>query len=244
MHGRLVPAWSFARFREQVSRRRFALVGVARGRPRLEPALIAWFDHQWPDRFAVGTLDVTRPPERFVDEHFRPTVGALRLGPEGLVSGVYLFDDGAVAGLHNGVVGTPRIDDAVDRFVRARVREANPDGVVGMTRYLSEIVERRLGGRERDPGPRTAPPPPPRDDGPRTAPPPPPRSPPTADTDHALLGVAPGVSLKDLTAAYREQLKLNHPDKVAHLSPALQQFAHNQTLAVMQAYERLKSRLS
>ena len=43
----------------------------------------------------------------------------------------------------------------------------------------------------------------------------------------------------DPEAAFREQMKLNHPDKVAHLSPALQKFAEAQVLKIKDAYERL-----
>jgi hypothetical protein len=34
-------------------------------------------------------------------------------------------------------------------------------------------------------------------------------------------------------------MKLNHPDKVAHLSPALQQFAQQQTLIAKHAYDTI-----
>ena len=46
-----------------------------------------------------------------------------------------------------------------------------------------------------------------------------------------------------MTVAYRDQVKLNHPDKVAHLSPALQKFAEQQTVALTQAYQRIKDGL-
>ncbi len=52
-----------------------------------------------------------------------------------------------------------------------------------------------------------------------------------------------GATLKQVTVAYRDHVKLNHPDKVAHLSPALQKFAEQQTIALTQAYQRIKSGL-
>jgi DnaJ-domain-containing protein 1 len=62
------------------------------------------------------------------------------------------------------------------------------------------------------------------------------------DDPHVILGVPPGATQEQIKAAYREQIKLNHPDKVAHLSPALQAFAAQQTLRLKEAYERLSRR--
>ena len=59
------------------------------------------------------------------------------------------------------------------------------------------------------------------------------------DDPYTILGIEPGATSDQIKAAFRNQLKLNHPDKVAHLSPALQQFAAQQTLRVKKAYEDL-----
>ena len=39
--------------------------------------------------------------------------------------------------------------------------------------------------------------------------------------------------------AYREQLKLYHPDRVADLGPELQQVAHQKTVELQRAYAEL-----
>ena len=57
----------------------------------------------------------------------------------------------------------------------------------------------------------------------------------------ALLGVAPTATDAELKAAYREQLKLNHPDKVAHLSRELQQVALERTQAIRQAFDTIEN---
>lgn len=56
---------------------------------------------------------------------------------------------------------------------------------------------------------------------------------------HAVLGIAPGASADEISRAYREQMKLYHPDRVADLGPEIQRVAHEKTLAIQRAYEEL-----
>lgn len=56
---------------------------------------------------------------------------------------------------------------------------------------------------------------------------------------HAVLGIARGASADEISRAYREQMKLYHPDRVAELGPELQRVAHERTLAIQRAYEDL-----
>jgi preprotein translocase subunit Sec63 len=56
---------------------------------------------------------------------------------------------------------------------------------------------------------------------------------------YAVLGIARGASRDQIIRAYREQLKLYHPDRVADLGPELQQVAHQKTVELQRAYAEL-----
>ncbi len=53
-----------------------------------------------------------------------------------------------------------------------------------------------------------------------------------------ILGVPRGASAGEITAAYRESIAKNHPDKVAHLSERLQHVAGQETQRINAAYEQ------
>jgi DnaJ-class molecular chaperone len=55
-----------------------------------------------------------------------------------------------------------------------------------------------------------------------------------------VLGVPRDCSDDELRSAYKSALKMNHPDRVAHLSPALQAFALAETQNIRTAWEALK----
>jgi len=89
--------------------------------------------------------------------------------------------------------------------------------------------------RARGPGARTA--------GGAASPPPPPGPEPEAPWDpYAILGVPRGASLDDVTRAYRAQMKLYHPDRVADLGPELQEVAHRKAIEIQRAYAELSER--
>jgi DnaJ-domain-containing protein 1 len=54
-----------------------------------------------------------------------------------------------------------------------------------------------------------------------------------------VLGVARDAGPDAIAAAYREQLKRYHPDRVAGLGDELQALAHEKTLEIQRAYEAL-----
>jgi uncharacterized membrane protein YkvA (DUF1232 family) len=58
---------------------------------------------------------------------------------------------------------------------------------------------------------------------------------------YVVLGVRRGASRKEITQAYREQMKLYHPDRVAELGQELQRVAHERTLDIQRAYEEVTS---
>lgn len=55
-----------------------------------------------------------------------------------------------------------------------------------------------------------------------------------------ILKIDPRSSLEDIKKAYHKRMAENHPDKVAHLSPELQQRAAELTGLIQEAYERIK----
>jgi preprotein translocase subunit Sec63 len=56
---------------------------------------------------------------------------------------------------------------------------------------------------------------------------------------YVVLGVTRGASRDEIVRAYREQLKLYHPDRVADLGPELRQVAHQKTVELQRAYAEL-----
>jgi len=56
---------------------------------------------------------------------------------------------------------------------------------------------------------------------------------------YAVLGVARDASPEAISAAYREQMRRYHPDRVAHLGEELRALAHRKTLDIQRAYTEL-----
>jgi uncharacterized membrane protein YkvA (DUF1232 family) len=56
---------------------------------------------------------------------------------------------------------------------------------------------------------------------------------------YAVLGVTRGASADEITRAYREQMRLYHPDRVAHLGEELRQLAHRKALEIQRAYAEI-----
>ena len=54
-----------------------------------------------------------------------------------------------------------------------------------------------------------------------------------------LLGLKPGFSQKQLKEAYRQAVKMNHPDKVATLSDEFKALAEKRMKQINQAFEML-----
>lgn len=224
---------------------RYALLRLEAS-PRIEfqRGVAEFFPSAYPGRFTVGTLSRADVRDRtWLDRVFQSAVGALRAGVR---DGYWLFDRGTVVGHHQGVISRVAYHGTDLEAQQARVVRhgfagvgARPEVIEAARQivvYFDEIVARREAteGFEdtrytRDVRESSAPPPP------RASAP----AAPAADDPYAVLGVARTATDEELRAAFKEQMKLNHPDKVAHLSPALQQFALAQTVAIKKAYDTL-----
>jgi DnaJ-class molecular chaperone len=60
-----------------------------------------------------------------------------------------------------------------------------------------------------------------------------------ASNPWTVLGLRRGASQEEIAQAYREQMKLYHPDRVAGLGDELQRVAHEKTVEIQRAYEAL-----
>ena len=163
-----------------------------------------------------------------------------------MLDGYYLFEAGLVVGHHGGqsrssaVSYGSEVDEAAqrERIVQAlmgeRVSSADIAAARPIIAYLEPIIERkqRASGFSEDgtsQGYQDT-----------TAPPPPQRAPlPDGNDPYTILGIVASATDDEVKSAYHNQMKLNHPDKVAHLSPALQQFAQQQTMIVKHAYDSI-----
>lgn len=66
-------------------------------------------------------------------------------------------------------------------------------------------------------------------------------APPAADPDpRAVLGVSSSATQQEVQKAYRARMAEYHPDRVSHLGEELRKVAHEKTLEIQRAYERLK----
>jgi hypothetical protein len=207
--------------------------------PQFHAGLADALDGLFPGQFGFTTLPrgELRPE---LDGVFQTALGALR---RGVLDGYYLFDAGKVVGFHTGAVRSAHnayASDHHDDPLRDRItgllgrRSASElDAVHQLGAYFVPIVQRRL----------TAGPAPAWNDAPResarsTPPPVAPRPPPGPDP-YATLGVARDALDEEVKAAFKKAIKLNHPDKVAHLSPELQKFAEQQVLRIKAAWEEI-----
>ena len=70
--------------------------------------------------------------------------------------------------------------------------------------------------------------------------PPGPGGPLTKEEAYKKLGVGPGATLDEISKAYKEKMRMSHPDKVNHLSEELQEKAKELTLRLNEAYDLIK----
>ncbi|MEQ1507851.1 MAG: DnaJ domain-containing protein [Myxococcota bacterium] len=233
------------------SRTPYLLVRVGLGIPAFHRGLAEYFDSRFRGAFTFGVMSRADWSVPRLTELFHSAVGRLR---GGVGDGYYLFEAGLVVGHHVGATRPPTVSygaDAEGEAVKQRIlstplgsdRLSSPDleALRQLVAYFEPIVERKqrasgFGSEWVTDG--HEPPPPP---------PPPPRQPkettgPDPSDPYVILGITAAATDDEVKTAYRTQMKLNHPDKVAHLSPALQAFAQQQTLVVKGAYDAILAR--
>lgn len=213
------------RFPGWVVRRPFAVVflveGLRGGRPRevvdrLELHFPGEIGVGWMSRDAVTDLD-------WWAQHWVTERGPMvRQGEP--PQGVYLFHLGTIVAHHAATSA------AGSSETWAEVREY----LIERIRLRRDMARADTGTDWSVPPPRSAPPPP------RDEPRPPPVRPKAADGPYELLEVGPTVTDQEAKKAYREAVRLNHPDKVAHMSKAIQRFAHERMLLINAAWEAIR----
>ncbi len=62
----------------------------------------------------------------------------------------------------------------------------------------------------------------------------------TSSDPYAVLGVSSGADQEEIQSAYRARMREYHPDKVAHLGEDLQKLAHDRSVEIQRAYQRLR----
>jgi DnaJ-domain-containing protein 1 len=218
----------------------YVLVRVDRN-PTFHEGVVDFLDATFPGMFAFGTLERAEAHPEALAATFQTAAGPLR---RGVTDGYYLFGAGGkVIGQHAGqsrpieFAGASDPDEEQFRVRVLKVIGWRPPEVVEPVRqlamYFVPIVERKQQagaspwddpflGRTGSTPPAVG----------RVA------APPTGDP-YAVLQVSPSATDEEVRAAFRAQLLLNHPDRVAHLSPALQAFARQQVLAIQAAWDRI-----
>jgi len=219
--------WTEQDFEGAIASTPWTLVRLDRNVRPFHGGLAEALDERWPGLFTFGTLarrDLRDPA--FLTRMFQSAVGAIRAG---IPDGYWLLAAGVAVGHHTGV---PRPSNV------SYGGEPGAEGEVEAVRQILEVLEPIVERRQRAAGFSDDP------SGPRsTNSPPPPSAPGVGAIDpedpYVVLGVPDTANDEEIRAAFKAQMKLNHPDKVAHLSPALQAFAQAQVLRIKEAYERL-----
>jgi hypothetical protein len=207
-----------ARFPTWVGRRRFQVVFLGDA-PRSAVPLRGLDLQLGADLVGAGWMG--RDPsldEAWWRRHWRTELGPYQAAGTPPV-GVWLFGDGLVVGYHPGA--PPGSPDEAWAGVRAYL--------------VDRIVLKRSQG---DDSRRWT------TDSSGAGPVPPPSAPPPPATPvgpYALLEIEPGASDDEVRKAFLRAVKLNHPDRVAHLSTAIQQFARARTQLILEAWSVIKA---
>ena len=241
---------SASTFREATSSAPYLLVRVEPDAPVIHGGVAEFFDRQYPKLFGFGTLRLRETRARgWWDANFRTAVGPAR----GNRTGYWLFQEAKVIGHHSGLVRTDltftdrraaREDSQRAHAETAWIREVAFDGAdvaavdlaaaVQLIAYFDGIVctrQNRAGfgeGATREacaaPARVTA----------QEVP-----IPGASGDPFEVLRVAPTATDDEIRAAYKLQMKLNHPDKVAHMSEHIQAYAHAQVRVIRAAYDAI-----
>jgi len=199
-------------FFQKVSENRFAIVRVDTGLGiRFNPEVIAHFDRNYPRQFLFGVLDRSRITQT---EWWMDNFRT----PYGPLKRGMLEPENGYYLFEYGAVS-------------AHVNPPPYADTLAAAKQVIAYFEQRVSLRAQQEAPRSA-----RDEPALIAP----RA--TSDRDpFEVLGVDPDATDEEIRQAYKEQMKLNHPDKVAHLSPAIREVAAKQTVEIQLAYDAIRA---
>lgn len=213
------------RFDGFLRKRPFAIVFLGNGssvpRPR---AVLEGVDQAFPRQVSAGWLarDAV-PDDGWWARHWRTDLGPYQRGAVP-PAGVYLFHMGYVVGHSPATASSGGLTEwlRVREYLLERMRLKDSQGGDGTEwTWQSKPGDSPGGRRTREPEP----------DKTRVV---------RADDPYALLEVAASADDADVKKAFRTAIKLNHPDRVAHLSKAIQAFAHERTQLILAAWDRIK----
>ena len=232
----------------------YLLVRIDSGLPRFHRGVARYFDHQYPRLFGFGTLPLaqTKRPGWW-EQHFCTAVGPAR----GNRAGYWLLHQGEVVGNHSGIVRadldyddpTLTLDDwgrgqaeiawlKQIAFENTRVSQSELAIAVEIIAYFDAITLERQSRSGFDSG--------------------------SSSTSGSaggggarveteaivvaggsgdpfeVLKVSHSATDEEIRAAYKQAMKLNHPDKVSHMSEEIQTFANAQVRGIRAAYDAIK----
>jgi hypothetical protein len=194
-------------------------------RLRFSPAVSSYFASVYAAGCRVGVFDRTQvATPRWLLGHLAPLLGADRT--DEAPDGYYLFRDGVPVAYHPGAY-----DLTLARTVLAAAKPDHLDA-----RSAGAVIDAFETALRRPPFDtlRTEP------AGEGGPPPPPAEMVPVSLDPYQILGVTPSATDAEVKAAWRKAMKLNHPDRVAHLSETIQAVAKRETQAADDAYNAIK----
>lgn len=221
----LITQPTFARF---VSRRPVALIHVYSYHSLdFHPSMLDYFDAKYPSKIAYGLLDRSAAPiAAWWNEEFGPIMGTVS-STNDVKPGFYLFHEGKVVQRAEGKAAKSQEDVWINLAVAlvsqsgAVLESSRRDDANALVQEIEPAIRLLL---------------PPKAPSPQR-----PVQPPVEDP-FSVLQVAPSCTRKELGEAYRQQIALNHPDKVAHMAPEIRELAEKRTKAITCAYEGAKKK--
>jgi hypothetical protein len=209
-----------SRFSLWVRQRPFQILflGQSVATVRRSQVAVAHLELDWPNQIGAGWMARDSvPSDEWWSRHWVGELGPVRPLPP--ASGVWLFFLGQVAGHHP--CHAPSTDETAWRQVRQylaeRIRLKSAVGADGTewTRSTSSGASSRSSEL--------------------------PRASSRSAEPYEVLEVSPDAPDDEVKSAYRTALKLNHPDRVAHLSRQIQAFAHERTQLIVAAWQAIKA---
>lgn len=185
-------------------------------------SVLDYFDAKYPGKIAYGLLDRSSTPiAAWWNEHFGRVMGTVSSTVLDVKVGFYLFHDGKVVRRAEGKAAK----SSEDLVVNLAFALVSPRGSLESSRRdnanaLVQEIEPAIGPLLLPKGPSSQ------------------RPVSSPDEDpFSVLHVSPSCTSEELKEAYKQQIALNHPDKVDHLAPEFRELAETRIKAITRAYE-------